>query len=1158
MSSTNPQSKRASLEKAIAIQESLRGTVEDVVIDEAIKTLREKLASFASIPRHQRKLATILFVDIADHTALTVNLDPEEQMSLVDPAITRLAAKIDEYGGHVARYQGDGFKAVFGLPFASEKDPDNAVEAGLSILATAQKIAKEWKTERNIPDFKVRVGIDTGLIFSGGETEAEDTIKGRPVNLAARLESAAAPGTLVISQNTCQHIKGAFDLELLEPIEAKGFSEPVPVYRVLSKKARSFRTRRHGVEGLDIRMIGRERELGFLQEIFTEVLENSERQIVTIVSEAGVGKSRLLHEFENWVDLGPTEVFLYRGRAYSETHRLPYSLLRSIFDFRFEIRDDDSAMVVREKWMAGFCAGIENSSDISQTEMRASILGHLLGIDFSDSPHVAPILQDPQQLQNRSIVYLLDYFRSVAKISPVLLLLDDLHWADNGSLEILSHFCIRLNDAPILLLCATRPGLYERRPHWFEGRKFHQRINLNPLSPLVCRRLVAEVLQRVTDVPQDLEKLIVSHAEGVPFYVEELVKVLVESGVVVTGDTEWRVNHERLAKIEVPSTLTGVLQARLERLPADERVLLQQASVVGRIFWDQALWYLNLQNNANPSEEAMKIYLANLRGKELIYRREQSTFADALEFIFKHAMLREVTYEGVLLRLRREYHGLVAEWLMEQRGERRGEVVGMIADHLDLAGEREEAFRHLKWAGEEAAGKFANDEAVGYYSRALALLPEDCFDTRFELLLAREQILDLQGAREEQSDDLRTLNEIAESLGDTQKKTVVMLRQSYFAEATSDYDMAIETANKAIELAVEIKDQEKEIDGYLAWAHGHIWKGNFDKARGKLKEARENVNVNSFPRSYAGILAMLGVVEQEQGNNQESIDYHEKALKIYQYLEDPKKQAHCLNTLGNAYFGIKDHAKSTQYYESALSLFRQMGNVLGQTLVINNLGVLAANQGNYPLARSYYEQALPLFEQLEHSMGAGSVLINIAEIAGFQEDFKFAKDHFNRALEIAVEINNLILEVYALSGLADCYLHLGDLREAEKKFYQALKIRETMGQTEFIMEIRAGLARVALKNCDLESAKKQIEMILGFFEQGQSVMATNAPFLIYLTCFKVLNALDDVRAEEVLATAYHVLQEQAASIDNEHWQRAFLENFRWHREIVFLYKERFQ
>ena len=293
-------------------------------------------------------------MDMAAHTAMIHDLDLEDQLEVIDQALARLSEPVKAFGGQITRYQGDGFKAVFGLPSGDEYDPDHAIQAGLAIQRVAQDIATELENDWGLHDFKVRIGIDTGMIIAGGLIEGEDSISGPAVNLAAKLEKTAEPGTVVISQHTYQHVRGVFDLQPLEPLLVRGFNEPVPIYNVLRSKPRSFRTRRRGVEGVDTRMIGRSAELTQLQDAFQQMSSDGVQQWITITGEAGLGKSRLLYEFEHWVDMQPQFITLYRARARQETQQVSYGLLRNLFAFRFRIRDDDPHQEMRRKIVAGF------------------------------------------------------------------------------------------------------------------------------------------------------------------------------------------------------------------------------------------------------------------------------------------------------------------------------------------------------------------------------------------------------------------------------------------------------------------------------------------------------------------------------------------------------------------------------------------------------------------------------------------------------------------------------------------------------------------------------------------------------------------------------------------------------------------------------------
>ncbi|WP_374686510.1 adenylate/guanylate cyclase domain-containing protein, partial [Promineifilum sp.] len=423
----------AQLQAGIAALEAQRAALGDAVVEAILGPIREKLAALEARQAHaeqQRKLATVLFMDIAGHTALVRDLDPEENMALIDAALTRLAEPVGRHGGHIARYQGDGFKAVFGLPTAHENDPENAVRAALDIQTIARSVADQWVAERGVEGFRVRVGIDTGLVFAGGLTEGKDTVKGMPVNLAGRLESAAEPGTILISHNTYRHIRGVFDVRPHERITAKGIEEPVQTYVVLRAKPRAFRLATRGVEGIETRMVGREAELLALQTAYADALETSETRVVTILGEAGVGKSRLLYEFDNWLELRPETIWYFKGRGTPNLQNVPHSLFRDLFAFRFQILDSDSAAVALEKFRVGMAGILEPA--------QADVVGHWLGFDFSASEAVQGLLGGAEfGAVARS--HLTRYFRARAATGPLVILLEDLHWADEQSLDLVTY-----------------------------------------------------------------------------------------------------------------------------------------------------------------------------------------------------------------------------------------------------------------------------------------------------------------------------------------------------------------------------------------------------------------------------------------------------------------------------------------------------------------------------------------------------------------------------------------------------------------------------------------------------------------------------------------------------------------------------------------------
>ncbi|UCE01057.1 MAG: AAA family ATPase [Chloroflexota bacterium] len=854
------------LKKIITEMEDQRQVLGDAAVDASLVPFQEKLAELQAQvetqkdippeePVRQRKLVTLLYMDIVGSTAMTQHLDPEDTLEIMDNALPRLAAPIEAHGGHVSRYTGDGFKAVFGDPVAREDDPEQAIRAGLGILKDAKALAQELRKDWGIEDFKVRIGIDTGLAALGGQTEAEDTVMGRVVNLAVRIESAAPPGGLLISHNTYRHVRGVFTVEAQEPITAKGFPEPVPVYLVKQIKPRAFRVLTRGVEGVETRMVGRVTELDFLKDALLTAIEEGEGQVTTITGEAGVGKSRLLYEFQNWLDVLPPEqdVRFFQGRGRQEAQGLAYSLLRDVFAFRFQILDDDTGEQARQKIETGFCdvygqdeAGI----------MRAHILGQLLGFDFSSSSHLKGVLNDAEQLRNRGVMYMIQYFQDLSQEIPVVIFLEDIHWADDSSLDIVNQLGERTSELPFLIVCAARLRLFERRPYWGEGQDYHTLLDLRPLSKRENRNLVTEILKLAVDIPVELRELVVKGAEGNPFYTEELIKMLIEDNVIIPDEKIWRIDLSRLEQVDVPSTLAGVLQARLDSLPAHERTILQQASVVGRLFWDSIVAFIQSEGGNGDDRHRVPLVLTSLRDRELIYRHEESAFAGAIEYFFKHDVLREVTYESVIKKLRETYHGLVADWLIANGGDLIGEYSGLIAEHLVMARREENACQYYLQAGEFALSAYANQEAETQFSQALSLKCKDI-------------------------DKSKLLEGYGEALS----------RQNRYEEA-------IQKWSESIELNLSLENMTEISRLYAKSSRAAWWLGDTPRGLDICLEGLKLIKNEPDSHEVALLLHETARAYNFNGMPTKAYEYCTRALHMAEQLGDIEVQADTLATLG--------------------------------------------------------------------------------------------------------------------------------------------------------------------------------------------------------------------------------------------------------------------
>jgi predicted ATPase len=1067
-------------------------------------------------------------------------------MEIIDRALLRLAEPVMRHGGRIVRYQGDGYKAVFGLPTAQEYDPDHAILAGLDALAEAEAIAAELKAERRLPGFAVRVGIDTGRVLLGGGTEGEDAVTGLPVNLAARLEQAAAPGTVLISHHTYQHVRGVFDFQPLDPIVAKGFPEPVPVYRVLRRKPRAFRTRRRGVEGVETRMIGRDAELARLQAAFRRVIETGEAASVVVVGQAGLGKSRLLYEFENWVDLQPVNVQLYRGRARLETQRLPYGLLRDVFVFRCGIYDDDSAAAAREKLVDGFRAVFGQGAEGNDAERKAHLVGHLLGYDFGAGPHVRPLLGDPRQLRSQALYYLTEYFTAAAGGNPMLLLLEDLHWADDSSLDALETLITALRGRPVMVLGATRPALYERRPAWLEERPSHGRIDLTQLDTTASARLVDEILQRVEVVPPRLAALLVERAEGNPFYVEELIKMLIDDGVIVAGEPSWQVFADKLDASHVPPTLTGVLQARLEGLPAPERRALQRASVVGRLFWDAAVEYLS--DNALGAAPA-EVW-SGLGRRELVYRQSETAFEGTQQFAFTHALLRDVTYESVLLQRRRDYHHRAAEWLARAAGERGDEFADLIAAHYAQAGDVAAEFEWRARAGRQAAARYATGEALRAFSRALELLPPGD-PRRFDLLLDRERLYHVRAERDAQSADLDELSALCGPDTDATTRAEVALRHANYFLALGEFSATLAAARRAGELAAAASDALRQAQAGLPHGVALRYQGDYAGSRAQLESTLALARAIGARQIEADALRQLGIGAEEQGDIAGQTDYFERALRLAQELGDRWGERRALNSLGIMRQNRADYAASREYFERSLAIARAIGDRQGENTVLGNLGVQANLLGQYAEAQALFEAALQIARQADDAIGVNITLLNLGYVV-------FLNGHPERALQLLDEAQRNVEAIgdrpllgYVENGVGRVLLESGRAAAALAPLRRALALREELEQLHLAAESRVLLAEALTLAGDPAGGLETITAALSVLETGDFEAAEDT-LRGLLAGYRVLSAAGDDRAASLLARAHGLIQATAELLD-EPFRRSYLENVPWNREIVALW-----
>ena len=946
---------RKELERAIAALDEQRAALGDDVVDTMVAAAREKLAVLeAQRAVEQRKQVTVLFADISGFTAMSEMMDPEEVRDVMNAIWARLDGVIIAHGGTIDKHMGDAVMAIFGAPAAHEDDPERAVRTALAM----QRETEDWNLEigESKPPISIRIGIHTGPVLLGVVgTTAEYTAMGDTVNLAQRLQEAAPARGILISHATYRRVRGVFSVWMKEPITVKGKAEPVPVYVVLQARPRAFRIASRGVEGVKTRMVGRETELAQLQEALRTVMETRKAQVITVVGEAGVGKSRLLYEFDSWIALLLERISHFKGRADEKMSSMPYFLIRDFFSFRFEIQDNDPAIVAREKLERGITEfmgadGVE----------KAHFIGHLIGFDFSASPYLRGILGDARQIRDRAFYYITQFFTAVARRGPTVVFLEDIHLANEGSLDLIDHLARECRQVPLLIVCLARPSLFERRPSWGERQTAYTRLELAPLSEESSAQLVAEILRRVDQVPDSLQELILSRAEGNPFYIEEFIKVLIEDGAIVTGAEQWQVRPERLTEIRVSPTIVGVLQARLDRLQPTEREMLQRASVVGRVFWEGALVRICESVGKRIDRGEISAALQALCKKELIFRRDDSAFAGEREYIFKHAILHDVTYESVLKRLRRAYHAQVAAWLFERGGERVGEYAGLIGEHYEYADETIQAAGWYGRAGKQARNTYAPEVAIGYYQKALALLLSDEISKAYtaqqiSLYEGLAEMLLWQARYAEAAEACTAMREAAEVSGDVIAQARAWNRLSRTQDAQGDYPAALESASQAEDISRRAREAGDAAKAELARALFRKGWGFYrlGDAKAALELGEQALALSSelnARREIADSLNLLGGVNSLLGHHGNAARYNTRAIALYQELGDRERIGAMLNHLGYHARLRGDYSATVALCQEALKIAYETGNRNAEMAFLSNLDGARVGMGEYRVA----------------------------------------------------------------------------------------------------------------------------------------------------------------------------------------------------------------
>jgi class 3 adenylate cyclase/tetratricopeptide (TPR) repeat protein len=1051
----------ASTDQNVGQPQGLSGALERYIPKELLSKL--EAAKDSRLMEGERRVVTILFCDVKGSTLAASHLDPEDWAEIINGAFEHMIQPIYRYEGTVARLQGDGLLAFFGAPIAHEDDPQRAILAGLDIAKATGRYGEGVKAQWGI-DFNVRVGINTGLVVVGAvgsDLRVEYSALGDAINMAARMEQNAQPGTVLVAQPTYKLVARLFDFEDLEGLVVKGREEPVTAYRALGRKAEPGRLR--GIEGLSSPLIGRKAEMDTLWSALNALKQGS-GQIVSLIGEAGLGKSRLIEEFQQEVLADPTvNLEWMEGRSLSFETSTPFAPFINLFKDFFDIRPGDPDQAQYEQIRSRLERTFPRRSD-----EIAPFIATLIGIQLESEAAERVQYLEPPRLRGMIFMHVASLFEGLLASRPVILYLDDLHWADPTSLELLQSLLPLTDRAPLMIISAFRPRRQE--PSWgfheVAERDYYHRYQMIPIDPLdegQSRELVANLLQ-IEDLPEYVRQKILSKSEGNPFFVEEIIRSLLDDQLVVRVDGHWQATQE-IQNIDVPDTLVGVITARLDRLDDSTKQILQAAAVLGREFSVEIL------ADVVESAKGMENTLIELQHRELV--REKSRIPQRT-FTFKHVLTQEAAYDSILLSNRRELHRRSAEALIA----RAPESAGDISRHLLAARQTVRAVPYLVQAGDKAAKAYATEEAIGYYRKAIEL--KSAVD---DLVVVRRAYEGLGGA-------LNLANQIPEAQ-DTFKEMLAL------AESAGDIPMQISALNK--------------LAGITALRFGQFGEATQLLDRGESLSRKHGVKA-SIPES--AILRCQMCTAQADFEN--VIEVVGEVIKVDQELGTKEHTATGLEHIASSLIYLTEFDEAYERAQEGLAVAREIGDRFHEAWLLSlPLPVYHMREGDFESARRELGEGLEIATRigaLDIQTIAAYLLAELAYWLGkYEQALNFGQRSLETALpfepyapflvvpplgllgmvylEISEEFTDKIAEFHlhalhllesptgrmlagtAWADLGHCAIALGDLKVAEEVIHQGLNYPNTFMRLERPRHL-AGAALLASTNGEHDTAAR--------------------------------------------------------------------------------------
>ena len=1033
--------------------------------------LAEKILTSKAALEGERKQVTVLFADLKGSMELLADRDPEEARRLLDPVLERMMEAVHLFEGTVNQVMGDGIMALFGAPLAHEDHAVRACYAALRMQELVKRYAEDARRTQGV-NVQIRVGLNSGEVVVraiGSDLRMDYTAVGQTTHLAARMEQFASAGSILLTASTLELVDGYVAVAALGPVPVKGLAAAVEVYEVTGAGPARTRLQAAAWRGLT-RFVGRDAELEQLRRA-QQLAGTGHGQVVAVVGGAGVGKSRLIYEFihshrlHGWLVLEATTVSYGRGASY-----LPLIDLLKRY-FQIEARDDKRK--IHEK-VTGKLLSLDLALDLSLPALLALL-------DVPDEGEQWMRL-DPAERRRWTLDGVRRLLLRQSRAQPLLIVFEDLHWTDSETEALLDSLVERLPGARILVLVSYRPE-YQ---HGWGGKTYYTQARVDPLAPTNATELL-HILFGPDATLGDLKRLLIERTDGNPFFLEESVRTLVETKALVGEPGAYRLATP-IHAVQVPASVQAVLASRIDRLPSDEKRLLQAAAVIGT-----SVPFALLEAIVGLPEADLRRGLAHLQAAELLY--ETSLFPD-LEYTFKHALTHEVTYGNLLQERRRELHARIVEVIERLHGDRLTDHVERLAYHALRGGLWDKAVTYLREGSIRAARRSAYTEALTSFEealRALAHLPTspEAKIQAIDLRLDSRAVLAPLGQYGRILDYMREAEALARELGDRRRLGLVLADIGARLKNVGDHERAIDASRQALDIANELADAGLQIEAKYRLAQGHFAVGELSQAIVLFMEAVQALADESvvhrapLPSFFAAWpRAWLGLAFSHLGRFSEALEHAEESIRIAQGADHPPTLIEAHGALGGVSLERGDLHTALRVFEQGVALLRARG--FGDANMLSGLGYAYTLSGRLSEGLLLLEEAAGIEGSIS-AMGLGRAvrISRLAEaylLAGRTDE---ALDQARSAVDLAREHKERANEAAGLRVLAET-MASGDPLDAKvagEQYTASLALAKRLGMRPLIAHCHLGLGKLHARTDKLQEAQEQLRNAAAMYRE---------------------------------------------------------------------------